>query len=315
MEADPKVQAQHAAPAPPVAPVPPVPPAGAAMALCVLASGSRGNCAVLVRGSGDRREAILIDAGLSPRRTAGLLASVGVGIDRVRAVVFTHLDHDHAHPGWGDALPEGAALYIYARHMGRAERAGLLRSRTVPFEGEFLLPGGVVARPWVMPHDSLGVVCFRFGAADADDLGYATDLGRVSSGLVEHLAGVSVLAIESNYCPKLQAESGRPLFLRRRITAGHGHLSNEECLEAVHRIEPRRHVVTLHLSRQCNRVELVASMHEGADYTLTVAEQDRPTRWVGVPAGRGPARPQTAPGLPGSLFAAGAPTLWAHERE
>jgi phosphoribosyl 1,2-cyclic phosphodiesterase len=289
------------------------------MAICVLASGSRGNCTALVRGEGDARSVILIDAGLSPRRTAAALSCIGLSMALVRAVVFTHLDNDHAHPGWGEALPRGAALHIHRRHLGRAERAGLLRSRCEPFEGELDLPAGVRGRARLLHHDDLGVVCFRFHADDADDLGFATDVGRVSAGLIEHLAGVGVLAIESNYCPALQAASLRPDFLKRRITAGHGHLSNQQCVEAVRRIEPRRHVVALHLSRECNRVDLVAALHEGADYALTVAEQDRPTRWIGVPRRGGqaaPAGPPRAVALPAaSLFHPAPATLHAHERQ
>jgi hypothetical protein len=65
---------------------------------------------------------------------------------------------------------------------------------------------------------------------------------------------------------------------------GRGHLSNEEALEAIHKIQPRDHVVLLHLSRECNDHALVSELHAGADYALTIAEQHRATRWVRVAA-------------------------------
>jgi hypothetical protein len=68
--------------------------------------------------------------------------------------------------------------------------------------------------------------------------------------------------------------------LKRRIMGGHGHLSNAQALDAVEAIGPGQHVVLLHLSRDCNDPELVAGLHEGSDYALTIASQDRPTRWV-----------------------------------
>src|SRR5204862_3142635 len=92
-------------------------------------------------------------------------------------------------------------------------------------------------------------------------------------------------AIESNYCPLLQEESGRPDFLKHRITGGRGHLSNHEAAAAIRRIQPREHVILLHLSRECNEPAIVAALHEGADYTLTITCQFEPTRWVQV---RGP---------------------------
>ena len=65
---------------------------------------------------------------------------------------------------------------------------------------------------------------------------------------------------------------------------GRGHLSNHEALEAVEAINPREHVVLVHLSQQCNNPALVAGLHEGCvgGYTLTISTQDAPTRWVPV---------------------------------
>lgn len=246
--------------------------------LCVLASGSSGNCSVLVAGD----SVTLIDAGLSPRRTRKELAALGLSLSHVRDIVLTHLDTDHAYSGWAGAIPEWCRLRVHRRHMGRAERLGLLRkSACEPFEGDFEV-GATRVEPLLVSHDSLGVAAFRFVFECGATLGWATDVGRVTDSLVRHLAGADVLAIESNYCPAMQLASDRPAFLKQRIMGGSGHLSNHECLNAVGRIGPRRHVVALHLSRQCNRAELVRGMHTGAEYALTVSEPDRPTGWVPV---------------------------------
>lgn len=138
---------------------------------------------------------------------------------------------------------------------------------------------------------------------EGGSIGFATDLGRVTPELVKLFkgdgsgggaveggvrGGVDVLAIESNYCPRMQAASGRPGFLIERITGGRGHLSNHQAAEAIRAIEPREHVVLLHLSRQCNDVGLVASLHEGSDYHVTISSQDVPTRWVPIRGSRVP---------------------------
>lgn len=260
-----------------------------APALRVLASGSSGNCSVLESGPPGNRRLCLIDAGLSPRKTRKALEDIGRSLDQVDDLVVTHLDHDHFHAGWATGLPERALLRLHKRHLGRAERAGLLHRRTEPFDcapaGSFHLQGiDAVFAPLMVSHDSLGVAVFRidfprFGSS----LGFATDVGRVPVRLIEHLAGVDVLAIESNYCPEMQASSDRPEYLKRRIMDGSGHLSNQQCLDAVQEIGPRDHVVLLHLSRHCNRPELVAELHAGADYSLTISTQEQPTRWVKLP--------------------------------
>ena len=256
--------------------------------LAVLASSSSGNCSVLLSGEGRNVRAVLIDAGLSPLRTRKLLSSLGVGIERVDAILFTHLDADHAKPGWIRGLPRHACFRIHRRHLGRARRAGFLTRRTEVFDGApFGLAPGVRAAACLADHDSLGVAAFRIdvrtpGADEPASLGYATDLGRPTGAIVDHLRGVDVLAIESNYCPELQEASDRPAFLKSRIMDGSGHLSNAECVRAVRAIGPRRDVVLLHLSRECNTPERARAPHAGAAYGLTVAPAEGPTRWVGV---------------------------------
>ena len=261
----------------------PAPPAICATQsrLVVLASGSTGNCSALIHGESKNRRVTLIDAGLSPARTKKLLATMDLTIERVDEVLFTHLDADHAHKGWIKALPEHARFWMHKRHRSRAGREGFLRRKTYVFEHDpFELSRGVRVTPTLLAHDQLGVAAFRFEwqSERRGSLGYATDLGRVTPQLVDSLRGVDVLAIESNYCPVMQNASDRPAFLKERIMNGAGHLSNEECTGAVSAIAPRREVVLLHLSRQCNSPELASRYHEGMGYRLTVSAHDTPTR-------------------------------------
>ena len=260
------------------------PPEGVRAGLCVLASGSSGNCSLLrVRDAGGRWvRTCLIDAGLSPTRTRRLLAERGVSMGDLDDIILTHLDGDHYHAGWRRVRDCRATLRLHRRHMGRAERCGTLMRRNEPFDGPVGLTKGVGFESALLSHDDLGVAVFRFEFPCGGTLGFATDLGRPNDTLIDHLRGVNVLAIESNYCPVMQAESGRPAFLKKRITGGSGHLSNAECVEAVRRIGPGSDVLLLHLSRQCNTPELAARPHEGSPYRLTVTSHDTPTDWVWI---------------------------------
>ncbi|MGE3107280.1 MAG: MBL fold metallo-hydrolase [Phycisphaerales bacterium] len=271
------------------------------MSLCVMASGSSGNSSVVVFDHAGFRRACLIDLGVSPKRTWRLLAELGIEPHQVDDAIITHLDSDHFHPGWlaggtnrRGAMPAHVRVRLHAGHARRLarDRAVFPAARVMPFDREFVLQSGARVRPQLLSHDAEGVTAMRIdapAALGAGSLGFATDLGRVTPALVDLFRAapdaVDVLAIESNYCPRLQAESGRPVFLIHRITGGHGHLSNQEAIDAIRAIEPREHVVLLHLSRECNRVPLVATMHEGADYHLTIAAHELPTRWIPV---RGP---------------------------
>lgn len=271
--------------------------------LCVLGSGSKANCAVLHTRINGRDSVCLIDLGFSPKMTDRLLRQIGLSLDAVTAVLLTHLDSDHCHAGWNnaDALPRAASLFLHEGHLQRAYVRGLNGGRLQRFAGErgrcgeaFIAceSASLTVHPLMTFHDDLGAAVFRVQVGGAGEhapaFGYATDLGRVTDELVDHLrhdgllGGVDTLVIESNYCPKLQVASDRPEFLKRRVMGGRGHLSNHEALEAIEAIAPREHVVLVHLSQQCNDPALVASLHEGCDYTLTISSQDAPTRWVPV---------------------------------
>lgn len=248
------------------------------LALRVLASSSSGNCSLLIRGSGAMRRLTLIDAGISPRRTSRLLAEMGLRMDQIDDVLFTHLDRDHAFPSWAKALPRHARFRIHRAHRARAHRTGLLTRTTYIFDDEtpIELPDGLTVHATTAAHDSLGVALFRFHARGCRTplLGYATDIGRATDRVIAHLEGVHTLAIESNYCPQLQRESGRPAFLIDRITNGGGHLSNQESAEAVGAIAPTGPTVLLHLSRQCNTPDRAREAH-GAE--PVIAHHERPT--------------------------------------
>ncbi len=280
----------------------PTPPVDAGWYLSVLSSSSGGNCTLLRVHDGHRFRHILIDLGLSPRRTREMMSLFGLALKDVDAALLTHMDQDHLHPGWlapqGKASPlrEDAAMLVHEAHFHAARGASLhrpnLRALAGANEARHLfsdlpapacgLPAGLIVSAVLGAHDKEGAASFRLTMPTGASLGFATDIGRVTKELVDLCAGVDVLAIESNYCPQMQAASSRPEFLKRRIMGGAGHLSNQETIAAVRAIEPKRHVVLLHLSRQCNTPELVAGLHEGSPYHCTISEPDRPCRWVRI---------------------------------
>ncbi|MFT3685919.1 MAG: MBL fold metallo-hydrolase [Phycisphaerales bacterium] len=177
-------------------------PAGHTARLCVLGSGSRGNCSVLHTVDPDGTSSVtLIDLGFSPRMTARMLAEAGLSLEAVDAVLLTHLDHDHCHLGWNapDALPRSAQVFLHEGHLQRAYSRGLNGGRLQPFHGQRGKPGEafstsdrrhLAVRPLMTFHDDLGAAVFHItigNAVDAPAIGYATDLGRVTDELITHL--------------------------------------------------------------------------------------------------------------------------------
>ncbi len=234
----------------------------AQLELVVLGSSSSGNCSLLRIESQGSVHQILIDGGLSPRSVRGLTSALGYEHAQTTDLLFTHFDHDHAKTGWGNAaMRDGIRLRCSRRHVAHARARGYPDVCIEPFDerGDGFSMGPFRVIPCENPHDDGGTVAFRI-ESPAGSVGFATDLGRASGALVESMRGVDILAIESNYDRAMQLASSRPAFLKHRIMGGKGHLSNDECIEAVRAIAwPREpeHIVLLHLSRDCNCPDLV----------------------------------------------------------
>lgn len=253
-------------------------PTGPVAALRVLASGSTGNSSLIIFREGGRRRVCVVDLGLSPRALTGTLGAMGLSLGDVEHVFITHFDSDHFRPQWANRLPAATSVHIHARHTAQACRAGLNRRAVLAISNESRV-GEVGVAATLAAHDDTGVAVFRFEHRGVG-IGYATDVGRPTDTLVDFLADVDVLAVESNYCPTLQAASARPGFLKRRVMGGAGHLSNEQSAALARRVRPRSDVVLLHLSRECNRPDLAESAHAGSGFRVTVSSHDRPTPWV-----------------------------------
>jgi phosphoribosyl 1,2-cyclic phosphodiesterase len=252
-------------------------------AFCVLGSGSSGNCSLLKL---NENQWIMIDAGFSMRQTKERMRVHNVYMENISDVLLTHLDRDHFNPAWcRTLLHRGIAVHLHERHLHRAIHVGLDRSILRPFKSSIEFDA-VQIETLHMAHDELGTVGFVFTYLECGNrFGFATDLGRVPKSLLDTFVKLDALAIESNYDPTMQQMSRRPEFLKDRIMGGSGHLSNEESLEAVSRISESsslKHIVLLHLSRQCNSPSIIRDLYQTKlahlDPLLTITDQDRCSR-------------------------------------
>ena len=241
----------------------------------VLASGSGGNTSLLeLDGAG-----LLVDIGLGPRQLERRLKQVGFGWDGIRGVVLTHTHTDHWSARSLARLAElRASFFCHAEHLRPLNRqcpefqalqfAGLVKTY-VPGRIFEPIPGtrcGALA----LKHDGGATFGFRIEAEASAArpnwaVGYVADLGSWDASLPRDLADVDVLALEFNHDVELQLASGRARWLIHRVLGDFGHLSNaqgarllEEC--AGHSTPGRlRHVIQLHLSRDCNRPALAVA--------------------------------------------------------
>ena len=255
--------------------------------ICVLASGSAGNAAILRSPNG----VLLIDAGIGPRTLAKRLVGTGVRPTDITALCLTHLDGDHFSVGWTSTLRRlGIPIYCHANKVdalasSSPDLAPLIKSFNVD---AFSPIYGLTCDPIHFAHDQLGSHGFVFDGFGYR-IGYATDLGHVPSHFFDRFRDLDCIALEANYDPQMQVDSGRPSFLKRRIMGGHGHLSNLQALAAIRKLLDRSrrlpdHIVLLHRSQECNCVDLVRqlfSTDRRIASRLTLAQQHQRSPWLG----------------------------------
>ena len=225
------------------------------MKICVLASGSSGNC--IYAGTGSTH--ILIDAGMSGRETLNRLEQVGVKLAEITAVCLTHEHSDHI-AGLG-VLHSRHGIALYA-NAGTIEAVGKdEKLRGLPWRvfstGSLFSIGDLTLEPFSVSHDAYEPVGFVVACGPVR-VGVVTDIG-VSTHLVrERLKHCRALVVESNHDEQLLADARRPWPLKQRIAGRQGHLSNQHAAELIAGISGTElnRVFLAHLSADCNRPEL-----------------------------------------------------------
>jgi phosphoribosyl 1,2-cyclic phosphodiesterase len=195
----------------------------------MLASGSRGNCALVATA----RTRILVDAGISCRETFKRMKLLGEDPQSLSAILITHEHCDHV-SGLAVLAKKlripifmtGATHQAWARAMriANGERPQVEKLET--FEsGHGFQVGDIAVRPFTIPHDAADPVGFTF-RAEGVKVGIATDLGYLPVSVRDHLRGCDVLVLESNHDLEMLRGGSYPWSVKQRVMSRVGHLSN-----------------------------------------------------------------------------------------
>ncbi len=250
-----------------------------------LGSGSSGNCAV-VRADGT---SVLVDAGLSMKETERRLALRGTSLDAISAIFLTHEHADHVYAALDLNRRRGIPVFASRGTAVAGGFPGPLFADVRPVAGgKEMVLGNLHVRVTSTPHDGAEPVCYVFADGGGRRVGIATDLGHLSSAVLEALGDCDVLGLEANHDEDLLRSGLYPPYLKKRILSPVGHLSNECAAEGLRcLVGPRtRAVVALHVSRHNNTCALAERVFRevldetGTEASLAVARHDAPTDWI-----------------------------------
>jgi phosphoribosyl 1,2-cyclic phosphodiesterase len=223
--------------------------------LCVLASGSSGNCTMIRAGN----SALLIDAGLSAKEIARRMEMAGVSTEMVKGICISHEHSDHV-----AGVMQFHDRFNIPIFTNRGTSEALARSTA--FEklncrifstGQSFPVDEFFVEPFSVPHDAYEPVGFVVTAGNVR-IGVVTDMGMATTLVRTHLKSCRAVVVESNHDEKLLRNAKRPEYLKQRILGRQGHLSNKAAVELLTDIAgPHLQAAYLaHLSEDCNDGEL-----------------------------------------------------------
>ena len=219
--------------------------------VCVLASGSSGNC-IYIASSKTR---ILIDAGLSAKQVALRLDQIGVVPESINGICVSHEHGDHINGIRVLQKRHGIPVYANNGTLNGIMRQPKSDEITVKIfqTGSAFEIGDITIEPFSVPHDAYEPVGFRL-TADGISVGSATDLGMPTALVRDKLRGCQAIVLESNHDEDLLREAPRPWPLKQRIRSRQGHLSNVDAAQLITEsaTDQLEHVFLAHLSSDCN---------------------------------------------------------------
>ncbi|MFT4542280.1 MAG: phosphoribosyl 1,2-cyclic phosphodiesterase [Planctomycetota bacterium] len=226
----------------------------------ILGSGSEGNSA-LIR-AGDLH--FLVDAGLPHRELRTRLEDARLPHRALEAILVTHGHLDHARSAGSTAKRQDAVVWCPEATMRNRSLAKATRMAALPIGSTGRLKGErgdiVEFEPVLLPHDCDPTLAFRL-RHEGRTMVVLTDMGEPRDDVARALTGANLLVLEFNYDPRMLEEGPYPAKLKRRITGGRGHLSNEQAAIMLTRMAgPELHTLVLaHLSKTNNTPELALS--------------------------------------------------------
>lgn len=223
------------------------------MRFSVLSSGSKANSIYLESS----KAKILIDCGMSAKRTEERLLDIGVDPHSLNAIFVTHEHSDHVFGIPVFSRRYKLPIFANAKTLAQLPRHYASEHFKSDTAFEFL---DMRILPFSIVHDAIEPVGFRI-ESDGQIYAQATDLGKVTPVVQSALSGVHSLLIESNHDIDMLWSCQYPWDLKQRISSTHGHLSNTVCSQLLDHLAHAnlQHVVLGHISENSNTPDLALS--------------------------------------------------------
>lgn len=217
----------------------------------VLASGSKGNCTVIISDGAK----IIIDMGISYQTLKKSLEEDSLSLNDFTGILITHCHKDHTN-GLA-SLVKHTRLKVYIPiKMYDSLKELISRDDCIFIEDNFKI-NDLKIELIHTSHDAPASVGYII-ENNNKSLVYVTDTGYINRKYLTKMLKKECYIIESNHDEKMLMDGPYPRFLKERVISDKGHLSNTTTAKYLQKIigNNTKMIVLAHLSETNNTEEL-----------------------------------------------------------
>lgn len=250
------------------------------MKVCVLASGSKGNCCYIET----EKTKILIDIGLNCITTERKLLEKNINPDEIDAILITHTHKDHVE-GLRVFNKKHKAVAYLTQIMYKELNKELKNYKFINDTIEIKDLKITSIKTSHDAEDSNGYII----SDQKSSIVYITDTGYINIKNHKLLKNKTMYILESNHdVEMLMNNPNYPYHIKQRILGDKGHLSNKDSAYYLKKFigENTKYIVLAHLSEHNNTDELALKALnetiENKDIDIRIAHQNEQTELIEV---------------------------------
>ncbi|MBR6690976.1 MAG: MBL fold metallo-hydrolase [Bacilli bacterium] len=223
------------------------------MKVCVLSSGSKGNCTYVETNN----HKILIDIGTSSLYVEKSLKSIGVSPSDIDMILVTHAHIDHVGGLKVFSKKYNPLVYISDKILKESN----LKIENISSNEVIEINSDIIIKSIRLSHDVTDIRGYLI-EEKGSSMVYITDTGYINEKNFEYIKNKNLYVFESNHDVEMLMNNPKyPHHTKIRILSDKGHLSNKDSAYYLSRLigNNTKHIVLAHLSEQNNTEELALS--------------------------------------------------------
>lgn len=251
------------------------------MKVKTIASGSKGNCSIILCGNTN----IIIDMGISYLTLKKSLEENSLSFEQFTGILITHSHKDHINGL--KSLVKHTNLTVYIPEKMYPELEEIVPSYRCEFIEDRFKIQDVEIELIHTSHDAPCSVGYII-SFDNKSLVYVTDTGYINRKYLAKMVNMDIYVIEANHDEIMLMDGPYPRFLKERVISDKGHLSNKTTAKYLKKIigKNTKYIVLAHLSEKNNTeekaLEAIKEELDNSSINVIVARQKEESPMIEV---------------------------------